>query len=158
MGATGGWSASASGEHGQPAARATHISLSETLPNLVVKTHKVPLKGSNAALSGKDLLVGSVSLLNLYDFLKNYRAQTGDLDRLYEKNVRRWLGIRGRVNKAIQQTLKVAPERFGLYNNGITIVVADFTPHEDGTLELIEPYVVNGCQTTRTIGKCAING
>jgi hypothetical protein len=111
---------------------------------------EVPIK-ANVPLSGKDLLVGSVSLLSLYDFLKNYRAQTGDLDRLYEKNVRRFLGTRGRVNKAIQQTLKEAPERFGLYNNGITIVVTDFNQHKDETLELIEPYVVNGCQTTRTI-------
>ncbi|HEX2950393.1 MAG TPA: AIPR family protein, partial [Armatimonadota bacterium] len=49
-------------------------------------------------------------------------------------------------------TLRGEPERFGLYNNGITIVVADFKPQDqNGTFELVEPYVVNGCQTTRTI-------
>lgn len=50
----------------------------------------------------------------------------------------------------MQKTLKESPEQFGLYNNGITIVVEDFT-QSNGTLNLVEPYVVNGCQTTRTI-------
>lgn len=111
---------------------------------------KIPIQ-ANLVSSGHDLLVGSVSLINLYDFLKVYRSQTEDLDQLYEKNVRRFLGNRGRINKAIQQTLQSTPERFGLYNNGITIVVEDFREEGEGTLELIEPYVVNGCQTTRTI-------
>ncbi|MDP3063464.1 MAG: AIPR family protein [Chloroflexota bacterium] len=111
---------------------------------------KVKLKASMVQ-SGLDLLLGSVPLLELYHFLKAYRDQTQDLDQLYEKNVRRFLGARGRINKGIQETLRSVPERFGLYNNGITIVVADFRPKDDGTIELVEPYVVNGCQTTRTI-------
>lgn len=104
--------------------------------------------------SGGYLLVGAVSLTALYDFLKAYRTAAGDLDELYEKNVRRFLGSRGRINKAMQQTLKDAPERFGLYNNGITIVVADFRISAEG-ITLTEPYVVNGCQTTRTIWEVA---
>jgi len=101
--------------------------------------------------SGSDLLVGSTSLVALYEFLKAYRAATDDLDQLYEKNVRRFLGGRGKVNRAIQQTLRQGPERFGLYNNGITIVVRDYTRDGENRLRLIDPYVVNGCQTTRTI-------
>ncbi|MGV6476795.1 AIPR family protein [Azotobacter vinelandii] len=100
--------------------------------------------------SGPDLLVGSVGLSNLYAFLKRYRDATGDLDRIYEKNVRRFLGARGKVNKAMQSTLRDAPERFGLYNNGITIVVHDYSLGE-GSVKLAEPFIVNGCQTTRTI-------
>lgn len=110
---------------------------------------KIPLEAELAA-SGQDLLVGAISLFNLYDFLKSYRSRVGDLDQLYEKNVRRFLGNRGKVNKAMQQTLKQSPEQFGLYNNGITIVVEDFE-HDRGQLSLLEPYVVNGCQTTRTV-------
>lgn len=70
--------------------------------------------------SGDDLLVGSISLLSLYELLKAYRAQTEDLDQLYEKNVRRFLGPGGRVNRAIQETLRRSPERFGLYNTCTT--------------------------------------
>ncbi len=103
------------------------------------------------ALSGDDLLVGSVPLLGLYEFLKSYRDLTEDLDQLYEKNVRRFLGARGKVNRRMQQTLQEAPELFGLYNNGITIVVSDFTADGPDHYDLVDPYIVNGCQTTRTI-------
>jgi hypothetical protein len=99
---------------------------------------------------GDDLLIGALKLLDLYEFLKAYRDTTEDLDQLYERNVRRFLGNRGKVNKAIQETLKNNPELFGLYNNGITIVVNDFTRNENN-FELVEPFVVNGCQTTRTV-------
>lgn len=101
--------------------------------------------------SGSNLLVGSTSLLNLYGFMKAYREKTEDLDQLYEKNVRRFLGPRGKVNRGMQDTLRDAPEQFGLYNNGITIVVTNFESAGEGKFRLIEPYVVNGCQTTRTI-------
>lgn len=96
-------------------------------------------------------MVGSTSLIKLYEFLKAYRDLTEDLDQLYEKNVRRFLGARGKVNKAMQETLKSAPDQFGLYNNGITIVVADFNASGGKNFNLVEPYIVNGCQTTRTI-------
>jgi len=49
--------------------------------------------------------------------------------------------------------LKEASERFGLYNNGIAIVVGDFKIEGGKVMELIEPYVVHGCQTTRSIWK-----
>ena len=96
------------------------------------------------ATSGEHLLVGSVPLLNLYAFLKAYRGQTENLDQLYEKNVRHFLGGRGRVNKGMQTTLKSDPSQFGLYNNGITFVVNDFKAVSHSTYELTEPYIVNG--------------
>jgi hypothetical protein len=111
---------------------------------------RVVLK-SNLADSGTELLVGSTSLIALYNFMKEYRSKTEDLDRLYEKNVRKFLGMRGRVNKAIQDTLERIPDSFGLYNNGITIVVENFETDKNGEVTLTEPFIVNGCQTTRTI-------
>jgi len=110
----------------------------------------IPLRGALAS-SGEGLLVGTIPLLELYTFLKAYRAETEDLDQLYEKNVRRFLGARGKVNKAMQSTLEQVPERFGLYNNGITLVVHDFQTVENGGVALADPFIVNGCQTTRTI-------
>lgn len=102
--------------------------------------------------SGEEMLVGSVGLTQLFEFLKNYKAATGDLDMLYEKNVRKFLGSRRKVNKGIENTLLTKPERFGLYNNGITIVVEEFQKLPNNIeYELTEPFVVNGCQTTRTI-------
>ncbi len=111
---------------------------------------RIPIK-AQLAPSDEGLLVGSVRLADLYAFKKAYRSITGDLDQLYEKNVRRFLGARGKVNKAIQATLEKEPERFGLYNNGVTFVVEDVKPLANNSFELVEPYIVNGCQTTRTI-------
>lgn len=102
-----------------------------------------------------DAQVGTVSLYDLYQFLKAYRTKTGELDRLYEKNVRRWLGMTKsqKVNWGITKTLEENPERFGLYNNGITFVARKFKPTgaEKKVWQITDPYVVNGCQTTRTL-------
>ena len=111
---------------------------------------RVPIEGKMAQTDG-ELLVGVVTLIDLFKFLKNYRDKTNELDQIYDRNVRRFLGGGRKVNKGIQKTLREEPERFGLYNNGITIVVTDYNQSEDGTLELVDPYIVNGCQTTRTI-------
>jgi len=106
---------------------------------------------ANLVQSGSELLVGSVKLVNLYKFLKDYQASTHDLDLIYEKNVRKFLGGGRTVNKGIAETIHSQPERFGLYNNGITIVVENFQIQESDKYELTEPYIVNGCQTTKTI-------
>ena len=97
------------------------------------------------------LRVGTISLTNLYKFLSAYRDKTGNLDQLYERNVRQFLGGRGKINKGIAETLRTNPQLFGLYNNGITIVVSDYFTKSDGSCVLPNPYVVNGCQTTKTI-------
>lgn len=110
---------------------------------------RIPIK-AHLTESNEGLWVGSVRLNDLYAFLKDYRSLTGDLDQLYEKNVRRFLGARGKVNSGIQDTLRDEPERFGLYNNGVTLVVQDVEPNGN-IFELVEPYIVNGCQTTRTV-------
>lgn len=98
------------------------------------------------------LLVGTVSLLDLFKFLKKYRNQAGNLDQLYDKNVRQFLGNRRKINKGIAATLREHPEKFGLYNNGITIVVSGYSrASSDKSIRVDDPYIVNGCQTTRTI-------
>jgi hypothetical protein len=104
----------------------------------------------NLVKSGPDLWIGSVNLINMFSFLKTYKRATGDLDQLYEKNVRKFLGGGRQVNKGIGETLRKNPENFGLYNNGITIVAENVEEEEEG-FKLTEPYVVNGCQTTKTI-------
>ena len=110
----------------------------------------IPLRG-NFVDPSSGLRVGTITLTNLYEFLSAYRDKTGNLDQLYERNVRQFLGGRGRINKGIADTLKNRPELFGLYNNGITIVVSDYSAKSDGVCVLFNPYVVNGCQTTRTV-------
>ena len=98
------------------------------------------------------LMVGTVSLLDLFEFMRSYKTLTGDLNQLYGKNVRQFLGSHRKINKGIARTLNENPEKFGLYNNGITIVVSDYSsPSDDGMVAIDDPYIVNGCQTTKTI-------
>ena len=98
------------------------------------------------------LMVGTVSLLDLFEFMRSYKKLTGDLNQLYGKNVRQFLGGHRKINKGIARTLNENPEKFGLYNNGITIVVSDYSLRsDDGQVAIHDPYIVNGCQTTKTI-------
>ena len=110
----------------------------------------LPIQG-NFVDPNSGLRVGTITLTNLYNFLSAYRAKTGNLDQLYERNVRQFLGGGGKINKGIKTTLENNPDLFGLYNNGITIVVSDYSLKSDGSCVLFNPYVVNGCQTTKTI-------
>ena len=110
----------------------------------------LPIRG-NFVDPTDEIRVGTIKLTNLYDFLATYRNKTGNLDQLYEKNVRQFLGSRRKINRGIADTLRNSPELFGLYNNGITIVVSDYAKEPGDSCVLFDPYVVNGCQTTRTI-------
>ena len=123
----------------------------EALPDVESQKRSVAVKGQFIEqYSG--LLVGTISLIDLFDFLKLYQNRTGNLDQLYERNVRQFLGNRRKINKGIKCTLNKTPEKFGLYNNGITIVVSSYSRSgTDDTVIMNDPYVVNGCQTTRTI-------
>ncbi len=101
--------------------------------------------------SGDILYTGATRLRDVFEFMREYKSRTGDLDFLYEKNVRKFLGNKRKVNKGIEHTIENHPERFGLYNNGITIVAEGVTESENDVLILQNPFVVNGCQTTRSI-------
>lgn len=113
---------------------------------------QVDINGS-LNIGGDRTAVGRVTLLELYEFLKKYRDKTGELDQLYELNVRRWLGMTKskRVNHGIRITLENTPEDFGVFNNGITLIVDKLNDKGSQRFGLLNPYVVNGCQTTRTI-------
>ena len=112
----------------------------------------VPLYGQFVEQSS-GLLVGTVPLPQLFEFLASYRKKTGNLDQIYDMNVRKFLGNRRKINKGIATTLKENPEKFGLYNNGITIVVSSYErkPDDSTSYSMNDPYIVNGCQTTKTI-------
>jgi len=69
---------------------------------------------------------------------------------LFESNVRQYLS-RSKVNKGIRDTLEEEPEHFWRFNNGVTMVVDDFSEKADGTLSLLKPQIVNGCQTSLSI-------
>ena len=132
------------------------ISLSTLYNGLIEDNEKivtVKLQANIADYDANDeLLIGSVNLDKLYNFLKEFESKRGDFNLIYKKNVRMFLGVGKSVNRGIRETIKVSPEKFGLYNNGITIVVQDYNRvGNTDKYELTQPYIVNGCQTTKTI-------
>lgn len=81
---------------------------------------------------------------------------------LFERNVRRYLGLAGnRVNEAIADTLRSPNERlnFYFYNNGVTIVCSKFRHNalqrENWSVQVDGMQIVNGGQTARTVQRIA---
>jgi hypothetical protein len=72
--------------------------------------------------------------------------------KLFEENVRDFLGVDVEVNSEIAETLNSADkkQRFGLMNNGITIVASSIRPA--GQEIFIRDFqIVNGCQTSNIL-------
>ena len=79
---------------------------------------------------------------------------------IFDKNIREYLGNRG-VNKSIYTTLLDKSDRknFFYYNNGITIICDKMTkintqPSEynmSAFFDVVNPQIVNGCQTVNSI-------
>ena len=81
---------------------------------------------------------------------------------LFEKNIRRYLGLKGnRVNEAVAATLRQKEERsnFYFYNNGITITCSQFRHNAlqrgNWQVQVNDLQIVNGGQTARTVQQIA---
>jgi hypothetical protein len=76
--------------------------------------------------------------------------------RLFARNVRGFLGDT-QINRNMKETLHKEPEFFWYYNNGVTIVCdsAEQVSHSGSkVLRLVNPQIINGQQTTRTLHEC----
>ncbi len=75
--------------------------------------------------------------------------------RLLESNVRTYLQAGGKVNKGILETIVDEPQRFLLYNNGITCTADKVELDEtgEGISRVVGFRVVNGGQTTSSLGR-----
>lgn len=83
---------------------------------------------------------------------------------IFEKNIREYLG-NNPINNGIVETLRSKDERknFMYYNNGITVICQDIKASQPDTqsglriLPLVNPQIVNGCQTVSSIKKVLEN-
>lgn len=85
---------------------------------------------------------------------------------IFDKNIREYLG-NNTVNNGIVETLKSKEERknFIYYNNGITVICEDILTSKANVgggnklrrLPLVNPQIVNGCQTVSSIKKVLEN-
>ncbi|MNX11615.1 AIPR protein [compost metagenome] len=75
--------------------------------------------------------------------------------RLLEKNVRSFLQLTNSTNKGIRETIRLTPEKFVAYNNGLTITATSAEIVEELGYNKIKSLtnfqIVNGGQTTATI-------
>ena len=94
--------------------------------------------------------VGVISLPEFYSFLK---TETGERNEaMFDDNVRGFQRETS-VNQSIQETLST-PEKspeFWLLNNGVTILSSRVQPKSLRKLEIADPQIVNGLQTSRQI-------
>ena len=77
--------------------------------------------------------------------------------RLFARNVRGFLGDT-QINRNMKVTLEEEPEFFWYYNNGVTIVcdsAEQVSRSGSKVLRLVNPQVINGQQTTRTLHEYA---
>ncbi len=96
-------------------------------------------------LRHENTILGVMKLRELSDFIIKNR------DYVFESNIRQWMQFKTMINKGIRETLQNVPNKFFYYNNGITIVVADFEERENNSLILNAPQIVNGAQTSNSI-------
>ncbi|QQT61927.1 AIPR family protein [Sphingobacterium multivorum] len=89
------------------------------------------------------------------EYLKILTKEDGSLRKhLFSDNVRDYLGNKeGSVNSEIEKSILNDPEMFLLCNNGVTIVCSDFNPIKDKLVQIDNPQIVNGCQTSTSIFK-----
>lgn len=95
--------------------------------------------------------VGLVQLKKFYEFLKDDLKPNELNETIFDDNVRGYY-LNTLVNKAITSTLtKPGSEpEFWLLNNGITILTPNALS-QSGRLEITDPQIVNGLQTSRRI-------
>ena len=97
---------------------------------------------------------GYVVTVRAKDFIEQIlKDSNGRLrQRIFEENVRDFLGASGDVNKEMSETLRdeVKQKRFGILNNGITMISPDVRL---GSLEISvrDFQIVNGCQTSNVL-------
>jgi hypothetical protein len=96
-------------------------------------------------------MVGRMSALELARLFE----EQGDV--LLQRNIRRYLGLSGRINEEIASTLRDSEQRkkFYFYNNGITLVCNTFRHNalaeQNWSVQVKGLQVINGGQTSKTI-------
>lgn len=100
------------------------------------------------SLSNKDY----VALVNLGTYYRFIMDESSNLRKgFFEANVRDYQG-KNSVNSSIADTLENSSnEDFWWLNNGVTILASEITLVTNKSLQLVNPEIVNGLQTSREI-------
>jgi len=92
-----------------------------------------------------------VGNLPFSEFKKLIIDSEGNLKPVFDENVRAFQGLKNKVNKDIEQTLRLGKfDRFAILNNGIT-VVAKHIKSSRNKFYLSDYQIINGCQTSHIL-------
>lgn len=90
-------------------------------------------------------------VLPFSEFKKLLIDENGNIQSIFDDNVRDFQGMGNIVNSNINETLNSnLPDLFGVLNNGITIV-ADSVKVSANSLTITDYQIVNGCQTSNVL-------
>lgn len=114
----------------------------------------LPVLGMAAFLKAPGIAEGYVVTARAKDFIDRILTdKNGKLrQRVFEENVRDFIGLDAEINSEMSETLqdKVKQKRFGILNNGITIISPDV--RVTGLEIFIRDFqIVNGCQTSNIL-------
>lgn len=116
----------------------------------------LPVLGSAAFPKAPGIEEGYVVTVKVIDFIDQILRDKNDRfrQRIFEENVRDFIGMDGEVNKEIIDTLKdsLKQKRFGILNNGVTIISPDVRV-TGFDIYLRNFQIVNGCQTSNILFK-----
>lgn len=110
--------------------------------------------GSAAFPKAPDIEEGYVVTVRARDFIEQILSDGhGRLrQRIFEENVRDFIGSQGEINSEMAETLQdnVKQKRFGVLNNGVTIISPDIRL-TGFDIFLRDFQIVNGCQTSNVL-------
>jgi len=114
-------------------------------------TDKIPFPAKLGILETGDTWNAAVTTISgqwVHDLYGKYG------DKLYSANYRGFLGVDGRkrVNSGIRESVEKTPVDFWAFNNGITILTLKLDQSKKNSVELSGISIINGAQTTGSIG------
>jgi hypothetical protein len=118
------------------------------------RPYNLPFKSADGVIvrsGSRKSWVLTASANALRDMAVNYPEHL-----LFRKNVRDFISSGSETNTRMKETLKdpIEQENFWFYNNGITILCNDASINmEEKYIHLLDPEIINGCQTVTTIRK-----
>ena len=112
---------------------------------------KKPAAGKKSSIKLERMLRHENTILGILKLRELTEFVSKNKDYVFESNIRQWMQFKTTVNKGLRETLQTNPGKFFFYNNGITIVVSNFTELGENMIELFAPQIVNGAQTSNSI-------
>lgn len=111
------------------------------------------LKVSNDKFISSNPGPSYLMLVNLADFVEFIILDDNLNQSLFEFNVRDFEGPKRLVNKAIAKTVQNRDDNsdFWWFNNGITVLCQDARPDMSDGLDVTNPMIVNGLQTSNVL-------